>query len=77
MLSSRTLDFWLLALCSCILTVLCHSAASVLSVPATTTSAITHSSTGSNSAGGMNVTFSNFITMPSARPKLEEEDEQA
>ena len=69
LLSSKHLDFWSLALCSCILTLLCHSFAAIPSNSTTTSSPLAQESTPSTQANS-NITFKLF-TLISPRPKVE------
>ncbi|MGG6292976.1 hypothetical protein ACQ4M4_01020 [Leptolyngbya sp. AN02str] len=70
MFSARNLDLVSLAVCSCVLTLLCHS---VTNLPQASTSLNSKpaSQTGSASSGGS--IFSAF-TVPSSRPQLKEEE---
>lgn len=74
LISNRSLDFWLLALCSCILSLLCHSAAQVTFSPA-----VGSASSGAPSSAAPSPQaphqVANFWTIPGSRPQLEDESE--
>ncbi|MBD2462078.1 hypothetical protein H6G89_13570 [Oscillatoria sp. FACHB-1407] len=70
--SNKAVDLWCLALCSCALTLLCHSLASA---PQPQTSNYSVQSSSQSSAPISNAGSSlNLFTMPSSKPEIEEEE---
>jgi hypothetical protein len=69
--SSKTIDLWCLAVCSCALTLLCHSLTS-----APQTSATYSSQTSSQTSSPISTATSSFnlFTLTSSKPEIKEEE---
>lgn len=74
-LSSRYLDFCSLALCSFVLTMLCHTTANLPHAPVGNASGGSATQAASTpTSGGMSNFLFKLYTMPSAKPEVEDEE---
>ena len=75
LLSGKQMDFWALALCSCFLTLLCHSLANIPPIPNAATR--TPAQQAATSSSGAPAIFNlNLFTLPGSRPELEDESDE-
>lgn len=72
-ISNQQIDFWLLALCSCVLTLLCHAMTTVPQSSSSST-AIAPQSTSSSTQSHSSFAFK-LLTLTTPKPELEDDDE--
>lgn len=72
-ISNQQIDFWLLALCSCVLTLLCHA---MTTVPQTSSAGGTAIATQSTTSTQSHSTFTfKLLTLTTPKPELEDDEE--
>jgi hypothetical protein len=72
--SARQLDFWSLALCSCLLTLLCHSIANPPQPSATKSDTVAQQSATASTQSRNSPSFKLF-TLASSKPEIEDDEE--